>query len=272
MRSDHWLAEASFFDGVAAEHRALLRPFEEIDLHRYREQNLRRRFAREFRMRTLCGLQGKRVLDVGCGEGVDTVLLAKLGADEVVGVDLSPGAIALAGERARLNGVADRVRFVCAPIETAAIEPQAYDVVWCNAILHHLTDNLDPVMARITSWCHPDGVLSFAEPTNFNPTLRRLRKLVPLRLGKATADERPLEPRDLKIMRRHVRDLKQRHFSLLGRIDGFVLERFNYERSSWPRRLVCNAAATADWWLLSVPGIDRLGSITVLWGSPNCIE
>src|SRR3954469_21622794 len=181
MRSDHWQSEASFFDRVAEQHRALLRPFEEIDLHRYREENLRRRFAREFRVRTLGGLAGKRIVDVGCGEGIDTVLLAKLGAAEVVGVDLSPGAIALAEERARLNGVADRVRFVCAPVETAAIEPRSFDVVWCNAILHHLTDNLDPVMARIASWCRAGGILSFAEPTNFNPTLRRIRELVPLR-------------------------------------------------------------------------------------------
>ena len=41
-------------------------------------------------------LEGKAVLDVACGEGFYTRLLRRRGADRVVGVDLSPGMIALA--------------------------------------------------------------------------------------------------------------------------------------------------------------------------------
>ena len=41
-------------------------------------------------------LSGKSVLDVACGEGFYTRLLRGVGAERVVGVDLSPGMIALA--------------------------------------------------------------------------------------------------------------------------------------------------------------------------------
>ena|SRR5271165_1796483 len=41
-------------------------------------------------------LNGKSVLDVACGEGFYTRLLRRRGAGRVVGVDLSPGMIALA--------------------------------------------------------------------------------------------------------------------------------------------------------------------------------
>src|ERR1700730_12028734 len=53
---------------------------------------------------------GTRVLDVGCGVGRWSRLLAARGA-QVTGVDLSPTMIAQARQRAAAEGVADRCRF-----------------------------------------------------------------------------------------------------------------------------------------------------------------
>lgn len=268
MRDEHWKSEAEFFDAVAQVHRTSLAPMDPLALARYSAKEQRRRFARELRFRTVGNLTGKSVIDVGCGDGVDTVFLARLGAARVTGIDISPGAIQLARERAEISGVGDRVDFICAPVEAASIAQGTYDVVWCNAILHHLTDNLDLVMRNMSRWAKRDGLLSFFEPTNFNQTLRRLRKMIPISSGGATPDERPLEPRDIEIVRRYVPRLQVRHFGLLGRIDQFVLTQFNYERSSWPRQAIVNLTATLDWFLLSLPGVDRLGSYSVMWGRP----
>lgn len=266
MRRDHWESEAKFFDAVAEERGRKLTPMAPETFARYSSPSLRKRFAREFRLRLLGPLRGKTVIDVGCGDGRDTVLLAKLGAARVTGVDLSPGAIALAQRRAEVDGVADRVDFVCAPVETAQIADGSYDIVWCNAILHHLTDNLDLVMRNMSRWAKPDGLISFAEPINLNQTLRRIRKLIPVSSGEATPDERPLEAHDLATIRRWMGRLHVRHFGLLGRLDQFILTDFNYERSSRLRQLAVNVTNAIDWALLSLPGVNRLGSLAVMWG------
>src|SRR5690606_4620930 len=55
---------------------------------------------------------GHRVLDLFCYTGAFGLTAAKLGgAREVLGVDVSESALALAAANAELNGVADRLRF-----------------------------------------------------------------------------------------------------------------------------------------------------------------
>ncbi len=50
-------------------------------------------------------LAGKRVLDLGCGTGILALAAAKLRAKEVIAVDISPCAVKVCRENARLNGV-----------------------------------------------------------------------------------------------------------------------------------------------------------------------
>ena len=52
---------------------------------------------------------GDRVLDVGCGTGILSILAAKLGASEVKAVDIDPLAVECAERNVELNGCADRV-------------------------------------------------------------------------------------------------------------------------------------------------------------------
>src|SRR5262245_20306799 len=58
-------------------------------------------------------VDGKRVLDVGCGPGRYCAEFAARGA-EVVGVDGAPTMLDLARRLAAAGGVSDRCRFVCA--------------------------------------------------------------------------------------------------------------------------------------------------------------
>ena len=65
----------------------------------------------DFSLAALAPLEGRRVLDVGCGSGRGSVLLAEHGAAEVVGIDVAAQMLELAEKLAAARGVADRCRF-----------------------------------------------------------------------------------------------------------------------------------------------------------------
>lgn len=81
---------------------------------------------------------GKRVLEIGCGIGTDTIEFALAGA-EVVAVDVSAESLALARLRAYEYGVEDRCSFIHADAEhlTLSALPLRYDLVYSFGALHH---------------------------------------------------------------------------------------------------------------------------------------
>lgn len=61
-------------------------------------------------------VEGKNVLDLFCYSGSWSIHAAGYGAAQVTGVDISSGAVALATENARINGLQDRCRFLKADV------------------------------------------------------------------------------------------------------------------------------------------------------------
>ena len=86
---------------------------------------------------------GTRVLDVGCGVGRWSRLLAAKGA-QVTGVDLSPTMIAQAQRRAAAEGVAARCSFRVQDLSQLEIEGQ-FDLVLGVTVLQHI---LEPQLLR----------------------------------------------------------------------------------------------------------------------------
>jgi len=191
-------------------------------------------------LRLLGDLRDKRVLDIGCGEGTNSILLAKLGA-QVTGVDISPKSIELAERRAEINQVTGSYRFLCSPLETAELEQGSFDIIWGDAILHHVIADLANVLSRLTLGTKPGALMVFGEPVNFNETLRRIRFMVPVKTD-VSPDERPLEFGEIAILRHYIPDR-------------FVLVKHNYERSPWVRPVITNGIAVFDAMALSIPGI-----------------
>lgn len=81
---------------------------------------------------------GTRVLDVGCGVGRWSRLLAARGAD-VTGVDLSPTMIAEAQRRATAEGVADRCRFQVQDLSDLNVG-EHFGLVLGVTVLQHILD------------------------------------------------------------------------------------------------------------------------------------
>jgi len=79
-------------------------------------------------------LRGARVLEIGCGMGLHTSLMARAGAD-VDAVDLSPTSIEATTKRLALDGLSARVQQ--ADAERLPFPDGAFDLVWSWGVIHH---------------------------------------------------------------------------------------------------------------------------------------
>ena len=81
---------------------------------------------------------GRRVLEIGCGLGTETMNFARAGA-RVTAVDLSRRSLELARQRAEVFGLQDRITFIEADAERLAefVEPSPYDLVYSFGVIHH---------------------------------------------------------------------------------------------------------------------------------------
>jgi ubiquinone/menaquinone biosynthesis C-methylase UbiE len=102
---------------------------------------------------------GKRVLDVACGEGYGSALLARHAA-EVTGVDLSQAAI----DHAR-HAYADlgNARFVCASCTALPLGDASVDLVVSFETLEHIAGQ-EAFMDEVARVLRPDGVLLLSCP------------------------------------------------------------------------------------------------------------
>jgi len=102
---------------------------------------------------------GKKVLEIGCGIGTDTMRFARAGA-RVTAVDLSEESLAVARERAAVFGVEDRITFYQADAErlSETVPIEAYDLVYSFGVVHH-TPRPQNVVQEIRKYTGPESVL-----------------------------------------------------------------------------------------------------------------
>jgi SAM-dependent methyltransferase len=101
-------------------------------------------------------VEGKRVLDVGCGTGYGTAELAKH-ASEAVGVDVSPDAIDYASEHFR------SARFVLSGAADLPFPSASFDVVTSFELIEHLSE-WRGLLSQARRVLHPGGVFVVSTP------------------------------------------------------------------------------------------------------------
>ncbi len=83
---------------------------------------------------------GMRMLDAGSGSGwVAREVAARFPEAEVVGVDLSPGYVAYATDKAKAAGLRN-VRFETGDLQSLHFDPGTFDLVWSQFVLYFLPD------------------------------------------------------------------------------------------------------------------------------------
>jgi len=111
-------------------------------------------------------LQGKEVLDVGCGGGILTDAMARSGA-KALGIDLAAKSLKVAQLHA-LEAQTPNVQYREVSVETLALErPASFDVVTCMEMLEHVPDPASVVKA-CADLVKPGGWVFFST-LNRNP-------------------------------------------------------------------------------------------------------
>ncbi|XP_018051354.1 PREDICTED: ubiquinone biosynthesis O-methyltransferase-like [Atta colombica] len=86
-------------------------------------------------------LEGLKIVDVGCGGGILTERLARIGA-QVTGIDASTDLINIAKEHAKLDpNISERVNYIQTTVEDfSQKEKESYDAVVASEVLEHVAD------------------------------------------------------------------------------------------------------------------------------------
>ena len=138
------------------------------------------RFLRKSMMlryeRSLAGcnpIEGKTVIDIGCGPGHYSVALAQRGAARVLGVDFAPGMIDIANKRAEAAKVTDRCTFTLGDfLDVTGDEKFDYAIVM--GFMDYIADPLD-LMKKVLRVCRGKAFFSFPVAGGLLAWQRQLR-------------------------------------------------------------------------------------------------
>jgi SAM-dependent methyltransferase len=127
--------------------------FDEVEARKYFVEPHIPRFAEFERWR------GKRVLEIGCGIGTDTVTFARHGAI-VTAVDLSPQSLELARKRVRVYGLQDQVQSYSGSAEelSSFVPVESYDLIYSFGVIHH-TPHPERVVQQMRQYAKPGTVI-----------------------------------------------------------------------------------------------------------------
>ena len=212
IRPDNTLVDETFTAPTAVENQHILKQFGDVE--------------------------GKRLLDYGCGAAEGGIYFAKRGA-KVVGVDVSAGMLDSAQRLARHHGVELETRQVTG--DRIPAEDSEFDFIYGNGVLHHV----DHAMARreLARILQPGGTACFIEPLTYNPVIEVYRHLA----GTArTEDESPLRFSDIALFREHFGMLEHREFwltTLAVFLKFYLLDRADPSQERYWKKIYTDAEA-----------------------------
>jgi 2-polyprenyl-3-methyl-5-hydroxy-6-metoxy-1,4-benzoquinol methylase len=127
--------------------------FDEVEARKYFVEPHIRAFADFERWRD------KRVLEIGCGIGTDTINFARHGA-WVTAVELSPESLEIARQRATVFGVQDRIRFYEGNAEELSkfVPVEPYDLVYSFGVIHH-TPHPEQILDELRAYTRPGSTV-----------------------------------------------------------------------------------------------------------------
>jgi SAM-dependent methyltransferase len=167
---------------------------DETQVRRYLDPPADTCYPLEYSYHLLGDVRGKTVLEYGCGDGLNTMVLARRGA-RVKALDISPDLIEIARQRLIVNQIAGDVEFIVGSAHDLPLPDDSVDVVFGMAILHHL--DLALSAREVKRVLRPGGRAIFNEPVRNSKLITALRNLIPYKAPDVSPFERPLTDTEL---------------------------------------------------------------------------
>ncbi len=197
-----------------------------------------------------------KVLELGCGIGELSHLVASKTQARVTGSDLNTDFISEANAKYHLKNLEFKTIELGSSNAFDEKENQ-YDYIIGNGILHHVYRELPAVLAQLRCSLRPGGKIIFWEPNIFNPYIFLIFKLSPLRQWAK------LEPTEMAFSGGYIQQkLKDCQFkNIMVKYSDFLLP-------NTPNKMV-KAVAKASDFLDEMPGINRLAQSIFICAQKN---
>jgi SAM-dependent methyltransferase len=225
----------------------------------------------QFILSRMGSLAGKTVLDLGAGLGESSVYFALKGA-RVTTVDVSPGMVETALALGKRFGV--ELIGVVSGAEDLDVPAESYDFVYIANTIHHV-QNRDELFLRISRALRPGGRFFSYDPLAYNPAINVYRRMA---TEVRTPDESPLTVADLKLAKKHFRNVGHREFwisSLLLFAKYYAMDRVHPNEDRYWKRILQETESSLWWWkplrgldtvLTRTPLVRWLAWNIVMWG------
>ena len=113
----------------------------------------------------LCPINANsRVIDIGCASGKTACYLARRYGCNVIGVDILPGMVERAEERAKAEGVTGKVEFKVGDAQNLPLKDDLFDIV-LGEFITGLVDDKEGTVSEYVRVAKPDGTIGLNEAT-----------------------------------------------------------------------------------------------------------
>jgi ubiquinone/menaquinone biosynthesis C-methylase UbiE len=189
--------------------------------------------------------RGATILDYCCGNGEESLFVAKHGAKKVVGIDISPLSIENCHTRAREEGVADIATFRTMDAEALEFPDETFDFMMEYGVLHHL--DLQKAGRELARVLRPSGSMVCTETLGHNPVIKRYRERTP-ELRTAWEAQHILTKPSFDILKQHFGRIEM-HFFHLATLAAVPFRRTRVFS------ILLNSLSAIDGLLLRIPGL-----------------
>ena len=205
----------------------------------------------------------KKILDYCCGDGDIALKITRMGAAEVIGIDISDVSIENSRKKAAQEGLQNQCKFLVMDAENTKFSDESFDIVFEHGVLHHL--DLKKAYAEIARILKPEGKAICVEAIGHNPIMQHYRRTT-LHLRTIWEMEHILCKKDIEMARFYFNEVKILGFFHLASLGAVPF------RKSRPFNFILSGLEIIDCILLRLPIIKwQAWQATFLLSKPKKI-